>query len=130
MAEKKKSTSTKKASTTKVTRIKATDTKPAAINQTPPKKNKLAKKDETTKAKVAKAASPKVPKSTPAFLRPFIALGIYFKGAWEELKQVRWPTRRATWGLTGAVLLFTAFFVAFILLLDGAFKYLFELILR
>lgn len=130
MAEKKKTTSTKKATDTKVTRIKATDTKPAAINQTPPKKNKLAKKDETVKEKVAKATSPKVAKSTPSFLRPFIALGIYFKGAWEELKQVRWPTRRATWKLTGAVLAFTAFFVAFILLLDGAFKYLFELILR
>ncbi len=54
----------------------------------------------------------------------------YFKGAWFELRQVRWPTRGATWSLTGAVLLFTAFFVVLILLLDALFKYMFEIILR
>ena len=61
--------------------------------------------------------------------RPFIAAGRYFKGAWVELRQVRWPTRGATWSLTGAVLLFTAFFVVLVLLLDAGFKYLFEQIL-
>lgn len=59
----------------------------------------------------------------------FQAIGAYFKGAWVELRQVRWPTRRATWGLTGAVLLYSAFFVVVVLLLDALFKYLFELIL-
>lgn len=54
----------------------------------------------------------------------------YFKGAWYELQQVRWPTRRATWGMTGAVLAFSAFFVIFILLVDALFKYIFELILK
>ena len=54
----------------------------------------------------------------------------YFKGAWYELRQVRWPTRGATWSLTGAVLLFTVFFVVLILLLDALFKYMFEIILR
>ena len=53
----------------------------------------------------------------------------YFKGAWYELRQVRWLSRRATWGLTGAVLAFSAFFTVFILLLDVLFKYLFQLIL-
>ena len=62
----------------------------------------------------------------PSVLR---RIGGYFKGAWEELKQVRWPTRRATWGLTAAVLIFSGFFVGFILLLDLLFKYLFELII-
>jgi len=57
------------------------------------------------------------------------AIGSYFKGAWVELRQVRWPTRRATWGLTGAVLAYSAFFVVLVLLLDAAFKYLFELLL-
>lgn len=59
----------------------------------------------------------------------FKGIGGYFKGAWVELRQVRWPTRRATWGLTGAVLLYTLFFVVLVLLLDAAFKYLFELVL-
>lgn len=60
----------------------------------------------------------------------FRAIGGYFKGAWVELRQVRWPNRRATWGLTGAVILYSAFFVVFVLLLDAGFKYLFELILK
>ena len=59
----------------------------------------------------------------------FKAIGGYFKGAWAELRQVRWPNRRATWSLTGAVLVYSAFFVALVLLLDAGFKYLFELIL-
>lgn len=53
----------------------------------------------------------------------------YFVGAWVELRQVRWPTRKATWGLTIAVILFSAFFVAVILLLDALFKYLFDFII-
>jgi len=57
------------------------------------------------------------------------AIGGYFKGAWVELRLVRWPTRRATWSLTGAVLAYSAFFVVLVLLLDAAFKYLFELVL-
>lgn len=59
----------------------------------------------------------------------FGAIGRYFKGAWVELRQVRWPSRRATWSLTGAVLAYSAFFVVLVLLLDAGFKYLFELIL-
>jgi preprotein translocase SecE subunit len=56
-------------------------------------------------------------------------MGRYLKGAWVELRQVRWPTRGATWSLTGAVLLFTGFFVVMVLLLDAGFKFLFEKIL-
>jgi preprotein translocase SecE subunit len=57
-------------------------------------------------------------------------VGGYFKGSWEELQQVRWPDNRSTWGLTAAVILFTAFFVTLIVLLDAGFKQLFELILK
>ena len=96
----------------KVTRIKATDTKA-------PKK-----KTTETSAKVETETS-----ETKERRNPFVATGEYFKGAWYELKQVRWPTRRATWGMTAALLVFTTFFVIFILLLDALFKYLFELIL-
>ena len=60
---------------------------------------------------------------------PFKATGGYFAGAWSELKQVRWPTRRATWSMTAAMIGFTAFFVVVILLLDALFKYVFQLIL-
>jgi preprotein translocase subunit SecE len=87
---------------------------------------KPAVKKVITKTKVTKI-TPKRP--TPKFLAPFVSLGAYFKGAWFELRQVRWPNRKATWSLTGAVLLFTAFFVVLIILADILFKYLFEIIL-
>jgi len=101
---------------TKVTRIKASDS-PKAV-----------------KVKVAAAVKePKGPKKDAdgrnPILKTLISIGGYFRGAWFELRQVRWPTRRATWGLTLAVILFSAFFVVLILLLDLLFKYLFELIL-
>lgn len=100
--------------TATVTRIKAKDTKDAVV-----KKPKAAKKEVTEKNDQPK----KAPKN------PLKATGGYFKGAWEELRQVRWPNRRATWSLTAAMLVFTAFFVVLILLLDAFFKYIFQLIL-
>lgn len=94
----------------KVTRIKASEATKAS---------KVAKKLPTAKA----------PKFNINLPKPIRSIGQYFKGAWYELRQVRWPNRRATWGLTGAVLVFSAFFVVMILLLDVLFKFLFEQIL-
>jgi preprotein translocase SecE subunit len=110
----KKSPAKKTASTTKVTRITATDSvettaKPA---KTPKKVTPAPTEGEKTKRK-----------------NPILAIGGYFAGAWYELRQVRWPNRKATWGMTLAVLAFTGFFMVLILLLDALFKYLFELIL-
>ncbi|MDB5165574.1 MAG: secE [Candidatus Saccharibacteria bacterium] len=105
----------KKDSTSTVTRIKAS-------SDTPSKKVKAAKVAEPT-ISASSSRSPFI------ILRPFVAMGRYFKGAWAELRQVRWPTRGATWSLTGAVLLFTGFFVVMVLLLDAGFKFLFEQIL-
>ena len=67
------------------------------------------------------------------FKKPFaalVAIGGYFKGSWTELRQVRWPDRKATWSLTAAVLLFTLFFVVLIVILDAAFNQLFNLIIK
>lgn len=120
LVTKKKSSDTPKptkGTPTTVTRIKASDAKP--------------KKAE--KAIVSEKVQPK--KETPTgnsfgrLATPFAAVGGYFKGAWYELKQVRWPNRRATWSLTAAVIGFTAVFTIIILLLDALFKYLFQLIL-
>jgi preprotein translocase SecE subunit len=89
---------------------------------------------KTTAPKKVSKKSPKTVKvqtePTNPFVKTLFAIGGYFKGAWIELRLVRWPTRRATWGLTFAVILFSAFFVVIILLLDILFKYLFELILK
>lgn len=108
----KKAVSKKVASPTKVTRIKAND------SEAPAKK--------TTKKSTPKVASTSVKKSR---YNPLKAMIGYFKGAWYELRQVRWPNRKATWSLTAAVMAFTLFFIVLILLLDALFKYLFELIL-
>jgi preprotein translocase SecE subunit len=48
----------------------------------------------------------------------------YFVGAWRELRQVHWTNRRATWKLTIAVILFSAFFALFILVADWFFNWL------
>lgn len=58
----------------------------------------------------------------PAFAR-------YFRNSWHELKQVRWPDRKSTWSMTGAVIAFSIFFVVLIVLLDAGFNELFKLML-
>ncbi len=118
MATKDKKPAAKKAAPEgKVTRIKASSAS-------------AKKETKAAKAKKAEAQAPETKqKGKRDLLKPFKAIGGYFAGAWYELKQVRWPNRRATWGMTVAMLAFTAFFVALILLLDALFKYLFEIIL-
>lgn len=123
MAQKDKKSATKKvSSTTKVTRITAT-----SADEAPAKK---ATAKTAPKLKDTKTKQPKVTTGTEARSKnPFKAIGGYFAGAWYELRQVRWPNRKATWSLTLAVIVFTAFFAVLILLLDALFKYLFQLIL-
>ena len=97
-------------------------------------KKTKAEQAETTATPIAgKAAKPMKVKKPGTGIRGFGALrtvGNYFKGAWVELRLVRWPTRSATWSLTFAVLAYSAFFVLLVLLLDAAFKYLFDFILK
>lgn len=83
--------------------------------------------------KISKSLKPvanKVAKVGKGLFGTLVKIGRYFKGSWTELRQVRWPDRRSTWGLTIAVILFTLFFVALIILLDYVAKLLFELILK
>ena len=87
------------------------------------------KTKEPSKTKV-KVLSEESKKPKIKLLVPLYAFGRYIKGSWQELRQVRWPNRRATWGMTGAVILFTAFFVALIILLDWAFSQLFKLVIK
>ena len=135
-----------KPSKAKVTRITASDTKKT---KTPSKSSKPAKASKQSKAKKAVSTnlntvtnpvmSPgtrnlskeehSVQADSPSTKNPFKAFWIYVKGAWYELQQVRWPDRANTWSMTGALLAFTAFFLLVIVLLDAAFKYLFQVIL-
>ena len=94
----------------KITRIKA-------IDATPVKKREELTADPTDNVR------------RKGFIGTMKSIGGYFVGAWVELRQVRWPTRRATWGLTVAVIFFSLFFVGMIIGLDAIFKSLFEVIL-
>lgn len=104
---------------TKITRISASDSKPktAVVKKVKPalKVNKKVVSADDAPTKRSK--------------NPFAPIVRYLKGSWYELRQVRWPDRRSTWGMTGALLVFTAFFVIVILLLDYGFSYLFKLIM-
>lgn len=120
-----------KSSTSKTTvhRIKATGDAPKKVKK--PAKTKETKTVKTTevKAKDEKPAKTvKKAKKSPGTILG--AIGGYFKGAWRELKLVRWPTRSATWAMTVAVLAFTFMFVIVILLFDAGFNWIFEQILK
>lgn len=94
--------------------------KEAQPTQTPRAKAKrlLAKRiDLPVKGRLGKEAT------TPQWLKAF---GGYFVGAWQELRAVSWPTRRATWSLTLAVILFVFILAAFIFGIDAGFEQLFK----
>lgn len=88
-----------------------------------------AKKTAPKRAAAKKTAKRGGLKKLAVVFKPLRPVGGYVAGAWYELKQVRWPDRKATWSLTLAVILFTAFFSVVILALDYAFQYLFKEIL-
>lgn len=107
------------ADTKKVTRITASDDRP----------KKTAKSAASRASKATKSRAVAATDETNKKAHVFARIWAYFKGAWFELRQVRWPNRRATWALTIAVVLFSLFFVLLIVLLDIFFKWLFELII-
>ena len=124
----------------KITRIKASDgpSKKEEADEPAITRKKVVvkdKKSEKTKRKEKKDAEKKVSaekksdKKPFILFRPFVYLGRYIRDSWRELRQVRWPNRKATWKMVLAVLVYTALFVAFISLLDLFFTWLFNLIL-
>ncbi|MEO5498951.1 MAG: preprotein translocase subunit SecE [Candidatus Saccharimonadales bacterium] len=82
---------------------------------------------KTTSVKKVRVVQPE--RKPSKWTKPFRAVGSYFKGAWVELRQVRWPDRKSTWGLTLAVIIFSLFFALVILGLDAVFSYLFKEVL-
>ncbi|MDO4871919.1 MAG: preprotein translocase subunit SecE [bacterium] len=59
----------------------------------------------------------------------FAPINRYFAESWQELKLVRWPTRKETWKMTLAVIIFSVGFATLIVLLDGLFNWIFTTIL-
>jgi len=73
-------------------------------------------------------------KAIKALRRPFHLLGLvlfppYFRNSWQELKLVKWPSRRDSRRLTFAVLIFAIIFGAAIALVDYGLDKLFKNIL-
>lgn len=125
---KKSNTNSTKASETKITRIKASDSDN--------KKNNFKNKLSSLKAKVKKAKSkknitnPEEPNFKGNVYQKEIKKVGYFRGALNELSQVHWPTRKETWALTLAVILFSVGFMILMILVDIGFKELFNIIMK
>lgn len=122
----------------KITRIKASDgpskkdaDEPAITRKKVVVKDKKTAKDKREKLKKAEKEIGKNKSERKPFIlfRPFVALFRYLRDSWHELRQVRWPNRKATWKMVLAVLVYTALFVIIISLLDLLFSWLFNLIL-
>ena len=124
----------------KITRIKASESpsKNEAADEPAITRKKVVVKDkkvEKNKRKDKKNAEKKVTTSKSEkkpfiLIRPFVYLGRYIRDSWRELRQVRWPNRKATWKMVLAVLVYTAIFMVFISLLDLFFTWLSNLILN
>lgn len=125
----------------KITRIKAGEASKETKEeeQTPITRKKVVVKDKKLEksnrkearkeAKIAKKEAKKEAKENgekkPFILfRPFVALFRYLRDSWREIRQVRWPNRKATWKMVLAVLVYTALFVVVITLLDLFFTWL------
>lgn len=80
-------------------------------------------------AKTKTASKTNKSKNSKSRHNPLNAVAGYFRGAWQEIKQVRWPDRRSTWGMVGALIVFTAALFLVIILLDYGFAWLFKLIM-
>ncbi len=124
----------------KITRIKASDgtskkedsSEPTITRKKVVVKDKKLEKQNKKEAKKAlkKAAKDKAKEKKPFILiRPFVYLGRYLRDSWHELRQVRWPNRKATWKMVLAVIVYTLLFVLIISLLDIFFSWLFSLLL-
>ena len=104
--------------------------KPAAKSKTPPKKDQKPVKAKTTKAEANPAKKEqKAPKKGFILFRPITAFGRYVRDSWYEIRQVRWPNRKLTWKMTGAVIVYVFIFATAIMLLDALFSFLFNQLL-
>lgn len=132
-----------------VTKIKASDDEPKkdeAPKEKNPKKttDESSKKLKSTKTKISKAdkkalkAKKKAEKKAnrkpaPKFLRvlakPFVAIGTYIHDSWLEIRQVRWPSRKATWKMVGAIFVYCVIAIVIVMLLDALFNFIFSKLL-
>ena len=125
----------------KITRIKAGESSREKQEDEPTitrkkvvvKDKKIAKQKQKEARKAEKIAlkstDEKNGKKPFILFRPFVYLWRYLRDSWREIRQVRWPSRKATWKMVLAVVIYTALFMVIITLLDLFFSWLFNLIL-
>ncbi len=65
----------------------------------------------------------------PMRILGYILLPKYFRNSWKELRQVTWPSRRESFQLTSAVLVFAAIFGVLIAVVDFGLDRLFKQVL-
>ncbi len=104
------------------TELQAVDKADKALN-TP---KKLSRAERKALKKSQKSDEERPVKSYFILFRPFVALGRYLRDSWREIRQVRWPSRKATWKMTLAVLVYVALFMIFLSLLDMFFTFMFD----
>lgn len=117
---------------TNITKITANSTPKAETETKPEKVEKTAApvvKTTQKPAKTSKNTEEKPLKEVFILARPFVAFGRYLRDSWREIRQVRWPNRKATWKMTFAVFIYCAIFMVFILVLDALFTFIFDLLL-
>lgn len=120
-----------------ITRIKAQDKKKKTTDGTPKTKVTNDEKAHESKALVSHPKEKKLTKifskkkrgrKTNVEAKKDKKLG-YFRGAWLELGQVRWPSRKETWKMTFSVVIYVIIFAVIILLLDTLFKLIFKTVI-
>ena len=112
---------------TVVRRVKASSDNASASPQrqkaSADKSASVVKPIQPTRKKQATEVAKPARKPLIIFL-PFIALGRYFRNSWRELRQVEWPSRRATWQMTLGIILFCLVIGIFVLLSDWGSQWL------
>ena len=123
---------------TKIRRVKAKDSKKETVKEVSkkPKVSKYAAKVAGVKTKPKKERKPApkfvriIAKPFKFILIPFVSFGKYLSNSWKELKLVRWPTRKETWKMTGAVIGFSIVFAIFLTLIDALFEFIFTTLIK
>lgn len=120
-----------------ITRIKAQDKKKKTTDDAPKTKVTNDEKAHESKALVSHPKEKKLAKifgkkkhgrKANAEAKKDKKLG-YFRGAWLELGQVRWPSRKETWKMTFSVVIYVIIFAVAILILDTLFKLIFKTVI-
>jgi preprotein translocase SecE subunit len=119
---------------TKITRISAKDDGPKTREDKPEEiSRKVSVKAKDSGSKKTKAASKakakEIKKADKLESKKEKKVG-YFRGSFQELRQVRWPNRKETWKMTLSVIVYVVVLAVVIMLLDALLQLLFTNILK